>query len=601
VSLYRGDFLSVSLPVTLPARGVRLVLRRGASLEVHVLDESGHPLVGSEVQLVEGFTPSYTDDSGKVTLKTLRPGRHRVVAARPGDEPLRTVSGEVEVRDSEHLSLELRFAPGQRLSGVVVDARGQPVAGAEVRSAPAALRESLFLLGEQRPFFTRLQREWHAGSPQPTRTGPEGRFTLTHLAPGAVLVTAHKDGYTLDARATAGQVRKLGMWPGVLAEPGSSGVRLVMTPQGYARGRVVGADGAPLTRFTLDDQTYEDTGGAFRLPIRESGERMLLFRAPGLASTTRRAHLREGLDTDLGEVVMDAGRQVRLRVVDADTSLPVEDALVDVRDPADTEAMMDKSLLYPYPLPPPGEPGGLLWTAEDGTVSLPHVEEQPREVLVLHCGYLSASVPLGARQRELTVTLRPGARVAGAVSVGGEVSGHGGVEVLTPKGQEVTHADIKEGRYRTCALEAGRYTVQVELHVFENRMFPSHASRVVDVPARGTVQVDFDAPRGGAVVRVSTPAGTADKLLLVPGSHPLPVTRAQYLQAEARAHTPMYGGGSYTFRLIPPGLYTLLAVKDSRARPVELHVEELLVPESGTLTQELQPRWQQGPDSLSSD
>ncbi|HZH15444.1 MAG TPA: hypothetical protein VE057_13920 [Archangium sp.] len=33
-------------------------------------------------------------------------------------------------------------------------------------------------------------------------------------------------------------------------------------------------------------------------------------------------------------------------------------------------------------------------------------------------------------------------------------------------------------------------------------------------------------------------------------------------------------------------------------RPVEVHVEELWVPEPGTVTHELRPRWQRGPDSL---
>lgn len=607
VSLYHPGFLTASLPVTLPARDARLVLRRGASLEVTVLDEEGLPLAGSEVQFLPSSRPGHTDGSGKALLEALEPGRRRVAAATPGDEPLRTVGAEVELVDGQRTSVVLRFSPGPRLTGVVVDGRGQPVAGAEVRAAPASLLESAFGEGELQPFSFRARREWLSGSSMAWYTGASGRFTLTRLPPGPLVVSAYRSGYTLDERATPGPVRKLEGKPGVLTGPGAGEVRLVMKALAHVRGRVVRTDGSPVTRFAIDGDTHEDEQGAFRLSILRGGAAVLVFSAEGLASTRRELRFQEGVDVDMGEVVLEAGREVRLRVVDADTGLPVEGAFVDVRDPADAEAERYTSLLYPYPAPAPWEREKMLLTGGDGVVRLPSVEEQPRVLRVEHCGYLGTRVPLGARQRELTVALRPGARVEGAVSVGGVVSGHGRVEVLTARGEHAAFADIQEGRYRTCALKEGRYGLEVEGHVFEDRTLPSHVRRRVDLPARGTVTVDFDAPREGAMVRVDVPSGRVDRLLLVPGAHPLPVTRAQFLEAEAGAYSPMYSmegtrdGGGYRFRLIPPGLYTLLAVRDSRARPVELHVEELWVPEPGTVSHELRPRWQRGPDSLSAD
>ncbi|HEX8438603.1 MAG TPA: carboxypeptidase-like regulatory domain-containing protein, partial [Archangium sp.] len=229
VRLYHRDFLLTELSVTFPAEGARLVLRDGASLEVEVLDEAGLPVAGSEVQLVERHGAHFTDGSGKVTLRGHPPGRYRVVAATPAGEPPLTVSAHVELRGTEHHSVRLRFAPGQRLSGVVVDARGQPVAGAEVRAVPAVLGESALHHGELGPFSTRFYREWYSGSPRPSRSGPEGRFTLTDLPAGALVVTALKEGYTLDERVSPGLVRKIDTWPGVLAEPGSGEVRLVLT------------------------------------------------------------------------------------------------------------------------------------------------------------------------------------------------------------------------------------------------------------------------------------------------------------------------------------------------------------------------------------
>ncbi|HEX8434713.1 carboxypeptidase-like regulatory domain-containing protein, partial [Archangium sp.] len=367
------------------------------------------------------------------------------------------------------------------------------------------------------------------------------------------------------------------------------------------RGRVVRADGSPIPRFHINGELHQDAGGAFRLPIRKSEERVLIFSAPGLATTARRLQVREGLDTDVGDVVLDGGREVRLRVVDADTSLPVEHALVDVREPADAEARMDRSLLYPE-MPRSGGLDSLLLTAEDGTVSLPHVEEQPRVLLVLHCGYLRASVPLGARQREVTVALRPGGRLEGEVRLDGRASGHGQLKVLTARGRHAADAKVTEGRYSTCALEEGRHTVQLQFHVFGRRTMPSFASRVVDVPARGTVPVHFDAQSDGTTVRVRT-TEKVDQMMLLPGSWPLPGTRAHYLETEAHAYPAMYElmTETHRFTLVPPGHYTLLVVRDSSTRPVELYREEVVVPDSGTFEHQLRPRWQLGPDSVDAE
>ncbi len=603
VTVYHPSFRMTALPVTLPAREARLVLRRGASLEVTVLDEDGLPLAGSEVQLLPSSRPGHTDSAGKTLLEALEPGRRRVAAATPEDEPLRAVGAEVELVDGRRTSVVLRFPRAPKLSGVVVDGRGQPVVFAEVRAAPASLLESAFGEGDLSPFSFRARREWRSGTSLSWYTGGSGRFTLERLPPGPLLVGAFRSGYALDERTTPGPVRTFEGRPGVLTTPGAGEVRLVMKALARMHGRVVRADGSPVTRFTLDGDPYEDEQGAFGLSILRDGKGVLVFSAPGLASTRREVRFQEGVDVDLGEVVLESGREVRLRVVDADTGRPVEGAFVDVRDPADTGAGRDTSLLYPSGAPGHWEREKMRLTDGEGVVRLPAVEERPRVVRVEHCGYLGTWEPLGARQGELTVALRPGARVEGAVSVGGEVSGHGRVEVRTAEGGRAAFADIRDGRYRTCALEAGRYAVQVELHVFENRTLPSHGSRWVEVAARGTVTVDFDAPGEGALVRVRSPSGPVGRLLLVPGTLGPPLTRGAFLEAEARAHSAMYesGGGEpegYIFRLIPPGLYTLLAVRDERARPVEVHVEELWVPEPGTVLHELRPRWQRGPDSL---
>jgi hypothetical protein len=114
--------------------------------------------------------------------------------------------------------------------------------------------------------------------------------------------------------------------------------------------------------------------------------------------------------------------------------------------------------------------------------------------------------------------------------------------------------------------------------------------------------VHFDAPSDGTTVQVRS-AEKVDRMLLLPGSWPLPDTRAHFLETEARAFPSMHElvTETYRFTLVPPGPYTLLVVRDSRTRPVELHREEVVVPDSGTFEHELRPRWQLGPDSVEAE
>ncbi len=600
VELSHPDFLFTHRPVTLPEQAARLVMESGASVEVEVLDASGGPVAGSEVHLHDGYraVPGRTDASGRVTLRPIGPGRHAVVAATPEAEPLRTVRGEVEVRHGGRSSLHLRFPPGASLSGVVVDTAGQPVAEAEVRAALPSLVEGLWENRELRPHASRLYREWRSGTPRPCLTGPDGRFTLTHLTPGAWVVTALKDGLALDERATPGPLRSIDSRPGVLAETGAAQMRLVLALQPFIRGRVRRTNGAPVTRFELEGQLHEDAQGAFRIPIHRGEEKVLVFSAPGLASTVRRLQVREGVGVELGEVVLGPGREVRLRVVDAQDSRPLVGALVDVREPLDAEAPMDRSLLYPD-RPGPLELSRTFRTGPDGTVTLPHVEELPRVVLVLDPDYLLRTVPLGPRQRELTIPLERGARLLGTFSVGGKLVGDGAVEVLTEAGQHVATEFVREGSFSTKPLKAGRYLVRVDLlHFGEDALVrPSFPSQVVDVPANRLVPVHFELPGEGAALTVGAPE-KVDRYLLVPGAWPLPTTPERFLAMRNGARECLYNLATKRcgFELLPAGRYTLLAVRDSRARPLELHAQEVAVPEAGTLTLELQPRWQRGPD-----
>jgi hypothetical protein len=536
-----------------------------------------------------------------VTVKGLEPDRYRVVAAMPESNPLRTARRLVELRDSERQRVLLRFEEGLRLSGVVVDRKGKPVVGAEVRVAPAVMVEPRKYADPELESYTdRLDESWFSRHEQAHQTGPDGRFTVPHLGPGPYLVTALKDGYSFDSRATGGTRRVLGPLSGVLVSAGTSDVRLVLESLGYARGRVVRPDGSPVTHFQLNGLGQEDARGEFRWPIHENGELVLAFAASGLAGTVRKVQGREGEDVELGDVVLSRGREVRVRVVDAATSEPVFGATVDLRDPANADPDEDRSLLYGISDVHTGSDGTTVYearpdpqTENNGTLVLENVEARPLLVLVSHPEYLKESVPLGAQSREVTVTLHAGAWVRGEIRSGETRVDRGLVKLLTPGGEYADAATIEEGTYSLGPVRAGRYIAQVQGSLSpEEESAPVFLPRQVEVPASGTVTLDFEAQRSGTSVEVRTSEEVAE-VILVPGAQPLPGPRGQIYKSFALGHRAEADpDGHFRLQRVPSGRYTLFAVRDWDALELEVHREEVDVPNRETVSFTVRPRWQ---------
>ena len=607
VQMKHTHYLDTQREVTAPARGARWVLRSGAAVELEVVDEAERPVANAEVhvlpEVIQGpyhDKTGQTDERGQVTVKGLQAGRYGVVAAMPESTPLRTVRRVVELRDSERQRVRLRFEEGLRLSGVVVDQAGRPVAGAEVRVAPALLVDPRkYAAPELEPFSERLDSAWFSGSEQTNRTGSDGRFTVPHLHSGPYLVTALKDGYDFDSRATGGTRRVLGPLSGVLVPAGTSDVRLVLESLGYVRGRVVRADGSPVTHFQLNGFGQQDERGAFQWPIHAPGELVLAFAASGLAGTVRRVQGRVGQDVELGEVVLGPGRQVRVRVVDAATSEPVFGATVDLRAPIAADPEDERSLLYGIDEVHTGPDGTSVYEARpdprtdaEGTLVLEHVEARPLLVLVSHPEYLKAAVPLGATAREVTVSLGSGSWVRGEVRAAGTRVERGWVKLSTPGGEEADSALIEEGMYSLGPVKAGRYIAQV--HGFRGEEEPPSVflPRDVQVPASGTVTLDFEAQRSGTSVEVLTTEEVAE-VILVPGTQPLPGARGRTHEHFAFGHRAEADReGRFRLRMMPAGHYTLFAVRDWDALALEVHREEVDVPPQETVSFAVRPRWQ---------
>ncbi|MCP3136912.1 carboxypeptidase regulatory-like domain-containing protein [Pyxidicoccus xibeiensis] len=571
--------------VTAPSKDVRVVLPRKARVSGTLTDEHGVPFPGATVALwraegaaaaegedlralwrAEGATGAededLTDARGHFSLWGLEPGRFVLEATHVSGGVERSTSRPVELRENEALEVSLRLESGWTLTGLAVDAQGQPVSGVQIFPLPPQHAE---------PTWRRAAET--VGLPPSALTGTDGRFTLRHLAGDEVWLEVRADDHRfVAARSTGGQPQLQRLH--VLA--GGGEVRLFLERLGHIHGRLTGPDGAPITRFRLNGKDLADPRGAFSRPVETSGTWRMELSAKGMAPVLREVEVSAGMDVDLGEIRISPGRRVQGRVLDATTSEPVVGASV-LATPARIATL------------PIENHRDVVRTDASGAFTLPHVEAGPLPLFVEADGYRPGRIELGTDAAEdLTVLLVQGARVEFSIqdAQGKPMTAHVYLdrqgELLTarpyavPGGSGVVQ-DVEPGDYRVLAFVPGPRRGSV---VFE----PRH----VQVPAQGAVRVDLTARRTGATLelRVDDSVGFA---VLYPGVAPPPRLFRDFPPVEARSF-PYEGAlpGDVTFRNLPPGRATLFLVERSLQG---VHREELDVPAGGTLVRDVTPAW----------
>jgi len=243
-------------------------LRPAARIAGRVVDGQGEPVEGVRIEArlagkafgcavyVRSGCPGpadrrtgYSDADGRFAFESLEPGWFEVsapdglpkVARRLGEAG--TSAEEIEFVVSEKLVL---------LEGRVVDADGEPVAGAQVSVSGA------------RP-----------GSA--ARTGADGAYRFPHVLPGPQnLVARHPDLGRIVERIQ------------VAAPRTRFDVR--MPPATIVQGRILGRDGSPVAgpSLAVDDEPVElDAGGRFRFSL-SPGEHAVKAEAPDRAPAERR-------------------------------------------------------------------------------------------------------------------------------------------------------------------------------------------------------------------------------------------------------------------------------------------------------------------------
>ena len=272
-----------------------------------VVDPDDRPVAGARIQAIPRRSGVWrgargrsfegtSDAAGHFTLGDLRRGEPvTLLAEKPGYAGSRLVGVEVPTEAPVELVLE----PAARVSGRVRDPEGRPVEDAAV---------VVDLSGG---------RGWRGRSgTEPTRTDPEGRFTLVEVPPGDVTLHAHAEGFLRD-----GLVH-------VEVEPGAhlEDVEITLTPGATVLGRVVGPGGEPLPEarvrlleearsFGPGGTAHTDGDGRYRMEGIPPGARSFV--------AVHESHPRATRDLEVGtgenrlDFRLSAGQEVSGRVVDS--------------------------------------------------------------------------------------------------------------------------------------------------------------------------------------------------------------------------------------------------------------------------------------------
>ena len=296
-----------------------VVLVPGASIEGRVADPDGRPIAGAEVTVEierDGLMALSlsgprnrveTGADGRFVVADLVPDRPVTLAvAKPGYGSEFTSSVRPPV---DAIAVVLR--PSGGLKGRVVDAQGDPVAGARVMAAP-----------DHRALASGPRRTPRRERPPWSRSDADGRFLIEDVEPGTLQVSVQAESYQ---RYVA---------TGVEVEAGTEReIEIVLETGATVEGRITTADGVPLAQASVQVAPRRDTrfggnrfGGSSSGRTDAEGRYRVDGAGLGPASITvfhgDRQRLTEAIEVRPGgnvvDLVLDSGFEVSGQVVSAD-------------------------------------------------------------------------------------------------------------------------------------------------------------------------------------------------------------------------------------------------------------------------------------------
>lgn len=449
---------AIQIPETGEPEELRIVLDRGAVLEVRLMDADGRPVSGAMVHASPESRPNLEEDEGPLWPHSLfqrsdSQGRCRIQAPAPGiykvhaSKETRSATERVEVGPGV-TPVELRFPPGVEVSGRVLTPEGSPAVGARV----------LF----------RQEDDGRGGPSAPV--GADGAFLIQGLPDGEYrLVAQDRDGRSsrpVDLPVAGRSITGLELVIDQPSERVTLSGRVSGPPPEALRGIRVMA--IPSTPPHWDRTTETGAGGEYRLEQLEAGEWTVRAMNP-YGEAEGKVRLDPGVPTVL-DLEIAPGLTLSGRVlVDG---APLSGAQIQVRHRQ-------------------GERGGYESTAYDGTFKIPGLRPGPQVLLVANDRGLGGSRTFELKEsRELLVEISTGRLQGRVVAESGEPLEDTEVRIegVVP-GTELSFMTPgarsgQEGIFEV-RLGAGQYKIRVQKPGF------GPFETTVEVPPGGEVPVEI--------------------------------------------------------------------------------------------------------------
>ncbi len=439
-----------------PGERLTLALAPGAGCEGRVVDDVGAALPGMRVRIERAALalgddplPAFadTDRTGRFAVAGLPPGSYRLTAAVTGYLQRATPIVALAAGGAP-ATATLELVRGGRLAGRVVDPRGAPAAGADVRCVASGLEDLSVQTGPLPPAAEAAALPPGSGralgTTRSARADREGRFSIGDLIPGR---------YHLDvAQRGAEPLRsdEMVVAPGERHDVGTLALRAGIE----LGGRVSDEGGIPIegARVAIDPTGMPD-GASGQTALTDGAGRFSLALRAGSYRVSARAP-RRGVAQVVVSVGPGTSPPVELRLVRAEARLegmardtggrPLAKARLVVRAAgADTAA------------------GGAV-TDAGGHFSIADLPAGDLSVEIAHPDYPATTLGAVTGTFALLTVPFPGA-VAGEVRarITGAAVARGRVEAVGPGGIETSAELRRPGSFRLTRLVPGRWRLTV--------------------------------------------------------------------------------------------------------------------------------------------